>query len=685
VIRAKSSGCGLWLIAVCGLFPETALPQAQDAGPQPVFRVSVDRIQIGAVVRDAHGHQVKDLDIADFTVYDGNQRQELTNCEYVELRTPASAGNSSGKVDPSAPPAPAGRQLSSDQVRRTVVFLIDDISFHATSIPAVRKALKEAIESGIQPGDMAAIIRTSSGNGSLEQFTSDKNILLESAGKVRWRPESRANPGLLPQVSGTVVGENTGQYLVLDSTNRTRAVLQYVIEALAGIAGRKAILLISESLLTGTTYFYPGGVTDVGRLVDKALRAGVIVYALDPTPLSSLTPDAGYDLTREYVAQNGGSGATMPDAREAGKLLTGYTSRAFMLLEIFRAGLRALAEGTGGRMAADTDPGNALIGFTEDVQGYYLLTYRPRSPERYFAAKDADPPFRTLRIRVSRSGLRVRSYAGYVATPDRPDLAGGPKDVISRALFSPFSASGLRVEVASLFTMPHPALPEIHVFLRLDAHDLSFISGAAGRHDADFDVVVRTSGEQSDSVEVTSKTVALRLTDRDFAEALQNGVRYRFSVPAKRPGLYEVRVAVRDTGSGQVGSAREFVEVPDLRKDKLAASGLLVYNERPRLGDLDAPGIVEVRRFRREDRLTYACQIFNGKSLGGQLRVVRDGVEVMTSQVEPVANGDGTQTMRGSLTLASFAPGGYSLQIVVAGVGGKAATVSSWSDFEILP
>ena len=144
-------------------------------------------------------------------------------------------------------------------------------------------------------------------------------------------------------------------------------------------------------------------------------------------------------------------------------------------------------------------------------------------------------------------------------------------------------------------------------------------------------------------------------------------------------------MAVRDTGSGRVGSAREFVEVPDLRKDRFAASGLLLYNERPRLGDLDAPGIVEARRFRREDQLTYACQIFNGKSLAGQVRIVRDGAEVMTSQAEPVANGDGTHTMKGSLTLATLTPGNYSLQVLAAEDGGKGASVSSWSDFEIVP
>jgi hypothetical protein len=58
---------------------------------QPTFRVSVDRIEIGAVVTDSKGRHVTDLSIRDFTVLDGDKRQEITNCEYVRLAAPGSA------------------------------------------------------------------------------------------------------------------------------------------------------------------------------------------------------------------------------------------------------------------------------------------------------------------------------------------------------------------------------------------------------------------------------------------------------------------------------------------------------------------------------------------------------------------------------------------------------------------
>jgi hypothetical protein len=183
---------------------------------------------------------------------------------------------------------------------------------------------------------------------------------------------------------------------------------------------------------------------------------------------------------------------------------------------------------------------------------------------------------------------------------------------------------------------------------------------------------------------VVSKEAVLRLAESSFAEAMRTGVSYRLSVPAQRAGLYEVRVAIRDTASGKLGSAREFVEVPDLKKGRLAASGVLVFNASPR-HDADAPGLAELRRFRREDSLSYACQIFNAKSPQAEVRIVRDGAQVSAAPAEVVANDGGTATARGVIPLSALTPGYYVLQVVASEDQGKSVAASQWIDFEIVP
>jgi len=645
------------------------------------------------VATDAKGRHVTDLGIGDFTVLDSGKPQPIKSCVYIRSAFPQSAPRPSARRhdDPLAPPAGVTRELTPEQVRRSIVILIDNESFGPDTVSAVRGAVRDIIERGIQPGDLVAIIRTSSGSGSLEQFTSDKRVLLESCEKIRWTPGSRGNPGNLPQITGEVAGGGrSGKYNVQRSAERTHLVLDYVLSALRNLPGRKAIFFLSQSFLSGTWYEAgaASGATDVGRLVDRALRAGVVIYGIDPTPLSSLTPGADYDVTREFNLQFqfGARGAQM-GPRDAAALLNGYTHRALGLLELNRGGLRTLAEGTGGIMAADTDAAAALERFTDDLQGYYALTYQPRNPERYFGAKrEGPPPFRSIKIRVARPGVHVRSYAGYIAeadAADAPEAEPSGHDAIANALFSPFSAAGIRVRLTSLFTQPQPHSSEVNILLHIDARDLYFAPGDDGRHNANFETVARVAGETGAAQTVTKQAV-LRFEESNFEEALRMGITYQLAVPAQKPGLYEVRVAIRDPANGKVGSAREFVEVPDLAHGGLAVSGVLAYSADSRQRDAGAPGLAGERRFRRQDSLTYACQVFNAKSAKGEIRIVQDGKQMSAAPSEISENGDGTSTAKGVISLAPFAPGYYILQVVVRREGDKAAVTSQWTDFEVV-
>jgi VWFA-related protein len=666
--------------------------QGQDA-PPPTIRVSVDRIQIGALVTDAKGSHVTDLGLGDFTILDGGKRQEVTNCEYIRVEntaapTPASAAAGRAVAMPDLP----NRELTRDQVRRSIVFLVDDNSFAPTVIPDVRKALQSTIERNLESGDMAAIMRTSSGSSSLEQFTSDKRVLLESVGKIRWRPESRANPGMLPQISGYVVGEfpgNGANVLLIASEKRTVDVLHYVTSALRDLPGRKALFLISQSFPAAKQYSNPASLmpTEIGKLVDEALRAGVVVYCLDPTPLSSLTPDAAYDVTSDNLAMQTGMPGVFPQRgvtnRQAATQLNAYTPRALGLLELYRSGLRALAEGTGGQIAQDTDMQNALARFSADLEGYYLLTYRPTNAEKYFNGRRGQPPFRNVKVNVTRAGLHVRSYAGYIAQSDHvvsntSDASNhvrtlGLGRAVSAALFSPFAAGGLHVDLYPAFTLPEPMSPELRMLVHIDAHDLTFRYGDDGRHNADLELVARAGGDRDEPGDVVSKEVVLHLKDESFAEAMRVGLTYPVAIAAQHPGLYDVRAAVRDTASKRVGSARGFVEVPDLLNGRLAVSGVLLHN-----------GTDELHQFHREDSLSYMCRVFHAKSVKGEVRIVRDSGLVFAVPAMVVVNDGGSVTLQGVLPLMALAPGLYSLQVVATEDGGTDAASSQWTDFEIV-
>ena len=92
-----------------------------------------------------------------------------------------------------------------------------------------------------------------------------------------------------------------------------------------------------------------------------------------------------------------------------------------------------------------------------------------------------------------------------------------------------------------------------------------------------------------------------------------------------RPGLYQVRVAVRERTSGRAGSAMEWIEVPKAASPKLMMSSLFLGERRAEGNNDDAPVgepqsvPIEVdRHFARNSVLRFQTYVYNApRSAGG--------------------------------------------------------------------
>ncbi|MCA1614934.1 MAG: hypothetical protein LC795_15050 [Acidobacteria bacterium] len=118
-----------------------------------------------------------------------------------------------------------------------------------------------------------------------------------------------------------------------------------------------------------------------------------------------------------------------------------------------QAGLSLLAEKTGGTAVHNSNDLSAGIRrVTDDAAGYYLIGYQP--DEATFDAKTGRRLFHKLSLKVSRPGrYRVRMRDGFFGVPEEEagTPPGTPRDQIAGALLSPFGASGVRVQLTSLF------------------------------------------------------------------------------------------------------------------------------------------------------------------------------------------------------------------------------------------
>jgi len=274
----------LWLLL---FFPTTGYSQTPNpppkSGDDDVVRVSTTLIQVDATVLDRNGKPVKGLTANDFEIYENNKRQQITNFSFVELAADKSTEPTVAKTNRNSLPVPSvPNRLLPKQVHRTVALVVDDLGLSVLSIDVVKSALKKFVDEQMQPDDVVAIIRTGSGAGALQQFTSDKRMLYAAINRVRWNPHGRGGISVFQSADPSNEGAATvssqlqglsGELALSESTIAlqkeslsdlvgsqrqvtqyneeifsvgTLGAVNYVVKGMRALPGSKAVVLFSE-------------------------------------------------------------------------------------------------------------------------------------------------------------------------------------------------------------------------------------------------------------------------------------------------------------------------------------------------------------------------------------------------------------------------------------------------------
>jgi VWFA-related protein len=676
----------------------------QDA-PKPgdaVFRVTSTLVQIDAVVTDAKGRQVTNLTSDDFEILADRKPQQITHFSYVRVAGPGRIAEQ--QADPIAtgsfPPAPAKRMRPED-VRRTMILMVDDLGLSFESMAFLRRALRKFVDEQMQPGDLVAVCRTGAGSGNLQQFTPDKRLLKLVIDNLRWNPNGRAGlsvfapigqNGLLAQhieakgsVGPAARTEEPGFHNSdsIDSlrqtmfTTGTLGSIDYVIGALREMPGRKSLVLFSDGLVLNGTGNGGNAVREALRkLIDRANRAGAVIYTMDSRGLDPLQIGAQdrVDLTGMNPQQTQQTLAQLRSDRE-----DEFYSQ--------QQGLAYLALKTGGVAYENGNDLNWGMGrVLEDQQGYYLLGFAP--PAGTFDDKGGSRPFHSIVVNVKGKGLRVRSRSGFFGATDeetRPKYLT-PIDEMRVAMLSPFHKAEIRVRLTALYAEAPKQGPVVRNLVHVDARDLKLEMKANGSGTAKLDVLAAAYGAGDRPLELAANSKEIVIEAADLARVLEDGFVYTLDVPVKKPGAYQIRLAVRDDATGKVGAAYQYLDIPNAKKPRMALTSIILENGAPSLAELGSLGITAARRqFPRGGELEYMSLVENGSaSMNARVRVVRDGKEVYSAPVKltPVEK---EWAILGKLKLAvAMTPGEYFLQ-VSAEDPGRSAAAWQWTDFEVMP
>ncbi len=696
----------------------------------PILRITVTLIQVDAVVTDSSGRHVPDLHKEDFQVLQDGQPQKVTWFAYVAGPPPA--------VKPSAPapklakdqaPVPlAPAPLAAGQVQRTVALVVDDMALSFDNMVRTRDALRRYIEREMQPGDLVALVRTGGGVAMLEQFTTDKRILLEGVGLLKWKFVGRQGVAAIDPVNRGTGGREHGPQAepeALDYGYSLAALgalstLEDVIQGMKRFPGRKSIVFLSDSLKMA-----PDVMDAVDRITDLANRSAVSLYAVDPSGLkadSALSAENTRIYTPDHTTRRfptlGGDGPSDgpngdPNADPGAPDRDDEFSR--------QQGLSLLAARTGGIFYHNSNdiPG-AIRAAIDDQLGYYLLGYSPA--EGTFDKNPRRVKYHKVTVRAARPGLHVRWKSGFEGVTDDAlpvETDGAPKtreQQLADALVSPFTATGIKVRLTSLFMDSKPQGPMVFSMLHFDAKDLTFTRQPDDTWNARVDVITSAYRGLKQPIRQGQRVQPIKLNDATYQRAMKEGLLMYVPTPATLAGTFIIRAVVRDWGSERIGSASQVIQVPDVSKGQFALSGiavtlapreLLEKLANPAIGTL-LDGQVEgwseggpaVRHFRPGQVILYGYSILNPKlhgmpkqpQLTSQTRLYRDGKLVFAGpvrhEVEAAQDDPARYITGGVLRLGtSLVPGEYILQVtVIDGLASKKkAQLSQWMDFEVLP
>jgi VWFA-related protein len=645
-----------------------------DVPPDEVLRITTELVQTDVMVFDKSGRFVDNLQREQFELKVDGHAQPISFFDRVQA---GSANEDAQLAAARGVPRPAEGQNQTSvglpDRGRVVIFFIDDLHLAFDSLNRTKKAMLHFINDEMGQNDRVAIGTTGGQLGFLQQLTDNKAVLRAAVERLRLQPQAvvdsqqppmseflaaaiveRGNTDVLnyfvEPLTRDGIPQNIAANIVMVRANQiikqSRAFTRntfYSLDSLARtisvVPGRKLVFFISDGFLLSTneTDLYD----KLWSITNTAARNGVVIYTMDarglvPASIFDASSGGGFDPFGRISSATLGEQSALQEA------------------------LRTLADSTGGRALLNTNAIDASITKTlQETSTYYVIAWRPETDEQ------KSGKLRRIEVKIAgRPDLNVQVKRGFLS-PGREQRAKAAADEAAKKAKVKTPVEELRTAIGAFY--PNNTLPTalsldyldepklgvlLTISMQIPSEALAF-DAVEGKYKAAVDVggnVYNVDGKVGASFQehldiISASMEPVRSNERD--------VFYRYNV-SLNPGLYQVRVAARDAKSGHIGVATQWIEVPDLKSNRLTLSSLFI-------GELTAADAARninateatpearlnvARRFQKSSRLRFLTFIYNAKrgettaappDVAIQVQVLRDDQPVLTTTLRKVA------------------------------------------------
>jgi VWFA-related protein len=593
---------------------------------------------------------------------------------------------------------------------RTVFFYVDDFHLDPAGFVASRKVISDFIDKDMGQNDQVAISSATGQIGFLQQLTDNRTVLHSALNRLNARMYSvndsdnppmseyeamlidnndidvleffvretiRVNGGNMSRDQAASIVHGRAQTMLSQSAvfnQNTLIGLERLIRMSKDLPGRKVLFLLSNGFLIQNRR--GDGTSQIQRITSAAAKTGVVIYAID---------------TRGLVAPNSDASADRP-FDPTGMLARSTHGENFALQD----GLNALSRDTGGRPIFNTNdfkPG--IRGAMKETAVYYLLAWKPNQENKKAGR------FRNIQVSVTgRPDLIVRVRKGFYDVEPSPVSTADAKKSPTPAPKPTGPEDQNKTIIAKLHDAIAAPYPQTSVPLMLGINYYETAGKGAtlatsvqipgeflvyGSRNGKTQAVADVTGVYFDDKGQVKANFFERLVSTaaatDQATTYKGDITYTYPATLL-PGLYQVRVAVRDDTSGRTGSVHGWIEIPDLTKGQLTMSSLLL-GERNQgtmtnvssAGETSPVLLNPGHRFRANSTLRFLVFGYNVKisdkekqaDLAVQVQVIRDDQPVVTTALRKVDTEGMADPARipyaAEIPLAGFQPGRYILQV----------------------